>query len=157
MNSSCELNFKYLLERTADVSESTITKEVDGYTINFTPNSPKSNVYTPYVFDIGYHKAYRQTIVLTRWPTGNCQLSSIAYMASLLSLIRTAKGTIVKEDIYKIFNGIFEILKFRSPMLLFDVQKIWIEHMEKCFKVIGKMPYISTNNSEMCIFLCHNG
>jgi len=86
------------------------------------------------------------TFSIIKFPTGNCQLSSIAYLANLL-MVTTDKDTvlaILKECFARTVC---------SHLILIDVREEWAEHVEKIFNVIHKYPYRSTNFSNMCLFM----
>lgn len=100
---------------------------------------------------------YSTTITITRLPTGNCQLSSIGYLASLLKLVQSQlklmKVEKEKENVLAILSECYRLCAYSPALVLLDVQPAWMPHVEKIFTVQHKYPYISTNGSSMCLYM----
>ncbi len=95
-------------------------------------------------FQMKSKDGYSVTMLLTRYPTGNCQLSSIGYLNCLL----TRKWT--KEVNVACIKECYRLLGMDPKLILVDVNKSLIPDVEKLFStVVAKNPYTSTNGSEM--------
>ena len=117
---------------------------VNGYTIDLTV--PMTSNYCPFYI----HKAggYKIQIGITKWPTGNCQLSSIAYLQNLFLATNCNKSDVIAilKECYRICGA--------SPLLIcIDVRSHLVDQVEKCFNIKHKYPYTSTNGSSMCLFM----
>jgi hypothetical protein len=93
---------------------------------------------TPYTFDVMINKS----------PTGNCQLTSLAYVNYLLTNTQNNAN-----DVKAILTECFKMAKHACKLALVDVNEQYIPGVESCFNVMTKQPYVSTNGSKMCHFL----
>lgn len=84
---------------------------------------------------------------ITKWPTGNCQLSSISYLYSFFL------NNVKKEDVVEIIKHCYARIGQPMNLILVDVNNQYIPKVEECFKVVHKYPYVSTNQSNMCLFV----
>lgn len=94
---------------------------------------------------------YSCNIIFVKTPTLNCQLSSIGGFYQLLDMINISDNDIVLEIIYKCF----ELISYKPNMILLDVKNSYVIRIEEIFKdkIISKIPYRSTNESSMCMFI----
>ena len=93
----------------------------------------KKNSYTEYV--VSFYKS----------PFDNCQNFSIANFCSLLT-------SIPKEHFTATINGLFSYTK--KKILVVDVNETFVMQIKSLFpKVVGELPYVSTNGSKMTIML----
>jgi hypothetical protein len=99
-------------------------------------------------------KTYSWTIYITKWPTGNCQLTSVAYMNFMLDKTQSNKEDVhaILRECYRLCNG-NPAAPFTPKLIMIDVKKEYIERVESCFEVVMKNPYVSTNGSNMCLFM----
>ena len=118
---------------------------VNGYDIKLQSNVHKDTLAT---FSIKSRSLYTFTITVCKFPTSNCQVSSFGNMNFLLEY--TNKN---KEDVNAIIKECYNLISYKPLLILVDVKDTFIEVVERCFEVITKTPYISTNNSNMCLFL----
>lgn len=93
---------------------------------------------SPYTFDV----------VINKSPTGNCQLTSLAYVNYLLHNTQNNAN-----EIKAILTECFKMAKHTCKLALVDVNEQYIPGVESCFNVMTKQPYTSTNGSKMCHFL----
>ena len=93
-----------------------------------------------------YELSLRGAMYITTSPTGNCQVSTIAYFYNILTHSR-------KLEVYK------DLCKcVQTNIMLIDVQQMYELDVELLFAeagatVITKTPYVSTNTSKMVMYL----
>lgn len=89
---------------------------------------------------------YKSAIVVIKYPTNNCQLSSLMDAANLVYI-----NTSVKEELFK------EIYNCTNRQILIDIKQVDCEQIESLFKeymdMVIKTPYISTNGSNMVLYI----
>lgn len=107
-------------------------------------------VTAPYDFTFSFKKeceAYNYVASLCKYPTQNCQLSSIGCMDVIFE---STNDNAEVRDIIREFHN-----KLNHPinMILLDVKTHYIDRVRECFKVITETKYFSTNGSEMCLFI----
>lgn len=90
---------------------------------------------------------YTYDITLSKWPTGNCQLSSLGLMNYVFVISQERK---VVQDIIK---ELYVMARHAPKLILLDVRNEFVAAVEKCFKVKIKQPYVSTNATNMCLFV----
>ena len=129
---------------------------VEGFTVE--------RVKTNDVIGAGYYVkitrqkgTYSVAIYINHCPTGNCQLSSVAYMDQLLHVVRSADSTYTAAEA-KIAKALlreaFRIAGFTPNLVLMDVkQNIYAPAVRTCFDVVNEMAYTSTNGSQMVVFI----
>jgi len=98
-------------------------------------------------FQISKKKSTLQ-IHLCRYPTQNCQLSSIGMIGTLLDDCRSNL-----ENVQPIIRECCKLVSIVPHLMLVDVRQQYVECVEKALKVFHKHPYISTNGSYMCLFM----
>lgn len=83
---------------------------------------------------------------VTNYPTGNCQLSSLAYAANLFTSLQTNEQ---RDEV------IMKISEHSMRCILIDVKRIYEDKFEAYFKdkVITKSQYKSSNGSLMTIYI----
>ena len=101
---------------------------------------------------------YANYIGITKAPTANCQLSSIACMNNLLSQFGYRHLSPVdncdRTGILKTIFRCYELINMQAQLVMADVHQHYVLGVEHCFKHIhAKTPYTSTNGSSMCQFL----
>ena len=96
----------------------------------------------------GKHPGYSFDLTIIKYPTGNCQVHSIAYANHLF---QWTEG--VKIEIHNILNACYAELKMIPKLAIVDVNAQWIPKVDECFNVLTKTPYKSTNGSDMCLYL----
>lgn len=87
-------------------------------------------------------------IYVAALPTTNCQFFSIGEFRVVLREKDKQKQLQILVDCYK--------AGLKKKMVLLDVEEYWIGDLEKLFPssdIVIKQPYISTNNSRMCLYL----
>jgi hypothetical protein len=109
-------------------------------------NDPKSNYVEFDILKVG--TAYSSRITVTKWPTGNCQLSSIGYMNALVYY-----EDHTPQDVNAIIRECYKMIDCLPLLILVDVQQAYVPKVEQCFKIMHKHLYISTNSSAMCLFM----
>jgi len=89
-------------------------------------------------------------IMIIRYPTGNCQLSSVAYMNTLLSITENNK-----DDVWGILRACYNLLDHVPKLAVMDVRETYAKAMDDCFSkaIIHKHPYINTNGSHMILYM----
>ena len=90
------------------------------------------------------------TISICKQPTDQTNVSSIAYINNILTLIN-------QEDRIDVLKKCYELYNLTPDLIFIDVRctlytKL-ITEIEKTFNVTYKQQYTSTNGSEMCMFL----
>lgn len=91
---------------------------------------------------------YKFQVTITRWPTGNCQVSAFGYMNNLLT--HTKKN---KDHVLAVMKECFRLLDHSPRLIMVDVQERYIGDVEGILEIIHKHAYTSTNSSKMCMFL----
>jgi hypothetical protein len=121
------------------------------------------NKYSTYKYKKRYNELHKY-IVISENPTGNCQLSSVAYFYNILLFVKKL------EDILKPKNVKFEITNLKSliktircvnygkRILFLDIRDNYLSGSKKLLKSLGvkiitHTPYKSTNGSPMNILL----
>lgn len=119
---------------------------VNGFDITISGSCKASSEYCS--FNIKKPQSYTFNISVTKWPTGNCQLSSIAYMNQMLT------HTSNKEDALAIIMECYRLIGLTPLLIIIDVNIKYAPTIEQYFdKIVHKHPYTSTNNSSMCLFI----
>ena len=115
-------------------------------TVTLTNKEPVHQIMQA-TFGLKSRDGYTVNLIITRYPTGNCQLSSIGYLNCLFLRSWT------KEVMVGAIKECYRLIGMEPKLIFVDVQKKHIEDVEKLFTVKTKSPYISTNSSEMCAFI----
>lgn len=95
---------------------------------------------------------YTGCFSICRSPTGNCQLSSVANANVMFSCL-VAGSKISKTDINLLLKEAYRQIGHTPLLVEVDVNWPHVVDVERCFTVVHKLPYISTNQSQMCLFL----
>ncbi len=91
--------------------------------------------------------SYKFFLSVLKYPTQNCQLTSLGPLATLLS------RTTVPDEVLFVLRQCYALLGFQALLVLVDVKQSFCEAVEKCFQVVVKTPYVSTNGSLMCLYV----
>ena len=113
------------------------------YEITLSPYTKKND---PTIELIIKTKTSLEKIIITKSPTGNCQLSSLAYTNHLFYLAK-------QEDIIDVLKECYKLCNFNPKLIFIDVRTEYTKKIEKTFETITKTPYTSSNNTEMCAFI----
>jgi hypothetical protein len=90
--------------------------------------------------------AYTACIGIGRSPTGNCQVSSVAYMYLLAKYFQ-------KDDAINVLKECYRIAGHKPHLIFMDVPFSSTQIIDSWFKVRTKTPYTSTNGNSMCLYL----
>jgi hypothetical protein len=116
------------------------------YDVKF--KTPYSETSEWAIFSVKKSGGYEFNVAVGKWPTGNCQVTSIAYFNSLLS--NTANN---KADVTAIIKEMYKMLKLTPLLIIVDVKSQYIAGVDATLEVVHKHPYKSTNGSDMCLYL----
>lgn len=87
-------------------------------------------------------------VYFDRYFTGNCQLGSLSYVNNFLERVSSDK------DITELFSSLRKELAGKyPPQFLFDVNNNLAQLVRDYFKVVVDAPYVSTNGSNMVLFI----
>jgi hypothetical protein len=106
------------------------------------------DVDNSFMFEIKKKSGYIFNLQLTKYPTGNCQLSSIGYLNCLFT-----NGIRDKQTVHEVINECYRMMSWTKKLILVDVHEKHIIDVESCFHVKTKNPYTSTNGSKMCVLI----
>lgn len=93
-------------------------------------------------------ETYSYYLGLCRSPTGNCQISSIGSVFQLIG-----NNIITKKDAILVLKEMYRQINMVPVLVAMDVNSVYIKDIERCFTIVHKMPYMSSNSSNMCWFL----
>jgi hypothetical protein len=97
--------------------------------------------------------AYEFQFNMSPGPTGNCQLTSIAYMNYVLCNCRGEKQ---RENVRTMLREAYALAKRQPRMVFFDLEYSFYNEFKNCFyetEIINEKRYESTNGSSMVMFL----
>lgn len=87
-------------------------------------------------------------VYFDRYFTGNCQLGSLSYVNNFLQRVSSDK------DITELFSSLRKELAAQyPPQFLFDVNNSLAQLVRDYFQVVVDAPYVSTNGSNMVLFI----
>jgi hypothetical protein len=92
-------------------------------------------------------------IAIAKYPTGNCQLMSVAYMNQLLHNVVDDDGNYSKEIALAILMECIRLISCAKMLSLLDVNEKYALKVEEMFEVNTKTPYTSSNGSKMVMFI----
>ena len=94
------------------------------------------------------------TVGVDKCPTGNCQLTSVAYT----NLIATITNNNVEQG-REIIKECYGMIKYKwNLLILLDVNQQYMEYARQlASQVVHEHEYVSSNGSKMCLFLIRLG
>jgi hypothetical protein len=121
-------------------------KEVNGWKVSVAVSDMLNFYATKFLYVKG---AYSSNTWLFRYPTMNCQLTTICSMENFLNFVKD------DNDVIPILQAFYELGKWQNKITLIDVKKTVWDRVDKIFEkyVFKKLPYDSTNGSAMCLYL----
>lgn len=85
---------------------------------------------------------------VTKYPTDNCQFASIG---SSINILQSSDALSILKDMYIILEN--------RPMFMYDLKNNQISLLKKLFSekdIVLETPYVSTNGTDMTLFLIKN-
>lgn len=135
----------------APAAEKTAKKPKFTVTLNTKP--PESNWVGNFAISIAAKSTYAVTLTVVRAPTQNCQLSSVGTVYNLLHAIKEMPEDEQRAIARGVIAECYRLLGQATLLCVMDVNQTWIPQLEKCYHVLHKHPYTSTNGSKMCLCL----
>lgn len=132
----------------------TISTTVPGYEINMITENPTGQLICHFKIKktanlpSGRSSPYTFDLMINKSPTGNCQLTSVAYVNYLLT--NTGNNA---QDVKAILTECYKLIGMACKLAFVDVNEQYVGGVESCFNVVTKQPYVSTNGSKMCHFV----
>ena len=118
---------------------------LNNYTIQFHAYSKSEDIKCSFTLLRKTYPTNTYTILISKNPTGNPQISSIGYAYALLMA--------PKEDRIDILKECYKMTNYTPNLILIDVKKIHAPMIKETFKIIQERQYTSTNRSDMTLFI----